>query len=108
MIIGTRGSKLALAQANLVKQMLEEKGIKTEIKIIKTKGDTFVDKPLHEVKGFGVFVREIDEAMLRNDIDIAVHSMKDVPTERPPELTISAVIKRDSPYDVLITKDETT
>ncbi len=108
LVIGTRGSKLALAQANIVKQLLEEKSIKTEIKIIKTKGDTFVDRPLHEVKGFGVFVREIDEAMLRGDIDIAVHSMKDVPTERPPELTIAAVLKRDSPYDILITRDGTT
>ena len=55
--IGTRGSKLALTQANLVKEKLAKHGIKTEIKIIKTSGDTFTDRPLHEVKGFGVFVR---------------------------------------------------
>jgi hydroxymethylbilane synthase len=105
--IGTRGSKLALAQANLVKDLLAKNGVDTEIKIIKTSGDAIIDRPLHEVQGFGVFVREIDDSMLSGDIDIAVHSMKDVPTERPPELTISAVMKRDSPYDFLLTRNET-
>lgn len=104
--IGTRGSKLALAQANLVARILSKKGVKTEIKIIKTSGDTFTDK-LHEVQGFGVFVREIDDAMLAEEIDIAVHSMKDVPTERPAEITIAAVMKRDSPYDFLLTRKGT-
>ncbi len=103
--IGTRGSKLALAQANLVAGILSKNGVKTNIKIIKTCGDTFTDRPLHEVQGFGVFVREIDDAMLAGEIDIAVHSMKDVPTERPPELCISAVMKRDSPYDFLLTRE---
>lgn len=103
--IGTRGSKLALAQANLVKDLLAKKGINTEINIIKTSGDTFTDRPLHEVQGFGVFVREIDDSMLAGKIDIAVHSMKDVPTERPSELTIAAVMKRDSPYDYVLTRD---
>lgn len=105
--IGTRGSKLALAQANLVKDLLAKKGINTELKIIKTSGDTFTDRPLHEVQGFGVFVREIDDSMLAGKIDIAVHSMKDVPTERPAELTIAAVMKRDSPYDFLLTRNNT-
>jgi len=105
--IGTRGSKLALAQANLVKDLLAKNGIPTEIKIIKTSGDAFTDRPLHEVQGFGVFVREIDDCMLSGEIDIAVHSMKDVPTERPHELTIAAVMKRDSPYDFLLTRNKT-
>lgn len=104
--IGTRGSKLALAQANLVKDLLAKNGVETEIKIIKTSGDAFTDRPLHEVQGFGVFVREIDDSMLSGQIDIAVHSMKDVPTERPPELTIAAVMKRDSPYDFLLTRND--
>jgi len=103
--IGTRGSKLALAQANLVKDLLSKNGVLTEIIIIKTSGDTFTDRPLHEVQGFGVFVREIDDSMLAGQIDIAVHSMKDVPTERPSELTIAAVMKRDSPYDFLLTRE---
>lgn len=105
--IGSRGSKLALAQANLVKDLLARKGVDTEINIIKTSGDTFTDRPLHEVQGFGVFVREIDDSMLAGQIDIAVHSMKDIPTERPPELTIAAVMKRDSPYDFLLTRKDT-
>lgn len=104
--IGTRGSKLALAQANLVKDLLEKKGVETDIKIIKTSGDTFTDRPLHQVQGFGVFVREIDDAMLADEIDIAVHSMKDVPTERPSELTLAAVMKRDSPFDFLLTRND--
>lgn len=107
MIIGSRGSKLALAQANLVKSLLAEKGVKTEINIIKTKGDTFTDRPLHEVTGVGAFVREIDDRMIGGEIDIGVHSMKDVPTERPPELSIAAVRKRDSPHDFLLTRDGT-
>jgi len=105
--IGTRGSKLALAQANLVKALLSKNGIETEIIIIKTSGDAIIDRPLHEVQGFGVFVREIDDSMLAGEIDIAVHSMKDVPTERPPELTIAAVMKRDSPYDFMLTRNDT-
>lgn len=105
--IGSRGSKLALAQANLVKDLLARKGVDTEINIIKTSGDTFTDRPLHEVQGFGVFVREIDDSMLAGQIDIAVHSMKDIPTERPPELTMAAVMKRDSPYDFLLTREDT-
>jgi hydroxymethylbilane synthase len=105
--IGTRGSKLALAQANLVKDMLAGHGVKTEIEIIKTTGDAVTDRPLHLVQGFGVFVREIDDRMLAGDIDIAVHSMKDVPTERPPELTIAAVLKRDSPHDFLLSNEGT-
>ncbi|PWB53705.1 MAG: hydroxymethylbilane synthase [Candidatus Methanoperedenaceae archaeon] len=107
MRIGSRGSKLALAQANLVKDLLARKGVDTEINIIKTSGDTFTDRPLHEVQGFGVFVREIDDSMLAGQIDIAVHSMKDIPTERPPELTMAAVMKRDSPYDFLLTREDT-
>ncbi|MFZ3384279.1 MAG: hydroxymethylbilane synthase [Candidatus Methanoperedens sp.] len=107
MRIGTRGSKLALAQANLVKDLLLKNGTDTEIIIIKTSGDAIIDRPLHEVQGFGVFVREIDDSMLAGEIDIAVHSMKDVPTERPPELTIAAVMKRDSPYDFMLTRNDT-
>jgi hydroxymethylbilane synthase len=105
LIIGTRGSKLALAQANLVKELLAKNDVSAKIKIIKTCGDSFTDRPLHEVQGFGVFVREIDDSMLRGEIDLAVHSMKDVPTDRPPELTIAAVMKRDSPYDFLLTRN---
>ena len=108
MIIGTRGSKLALAQALIVQKKLRSLGIETKLKIIKTRGDKITDRPLHAVSGFGAFVCEIDEHMLADNIDIAVHSMKDVPTERPEELTIAAVLKRDSPYDALLTRDNVT
>lgn len=105
MIIGTRGSDLALAQASTIERMLAERGVKTTRKIIKTTGDTFTDRPLHEVAGVGAFVRELDDRMLEGDVDIAVHSMKDMPTVRPERLSTSAVIKRDSPCDVLLTMD---
>jgi len=64
-----------------------------------------LDKPLHQISGFGVFVAEIDDRMLSGEIDLAVHSMKDLPTKRPEELAISAILKRDSPYDILVSRD---
>jgi len=105
MIIGTRGSPLALAQADQVAAMLKQHGFDTQRKIIKTSGDSFTDRPLHQIPGVGAFVRELDDRMLDGEIDIAVHSMKDIPTERPDELAIAAVLKRDSPLDVLLTRD---
>jgi hydroxymethylbilane synthase len=79
-------------------------GLEMEITRVKTSGDVFLDKPLHQLTGVGVFVAEIDERMLSGEIDLAVHSMKDLPTKRPEELTISAILKRDSPYDILVSK----
>jgi hydroxymethylbilane synthase len=108
MIIGTRGSQLALAQAKTVARLLKEQGVETDIKIIKTSGDRFTDRPLHAVSsGVGAFVRELDDVMLAGEIDIAVHSMKDMPTIRPPTLPTSAVLKRDTPFDILLTYDGT-
>ena len=76
MIIGTRGSQLALAQAETVARLLKAQGVETSLKIIKTSGDRFTDRPLHAVSsGVGAFVRELDEVMLEGKIDIAVHSM---------------------------------
>lgn len=108
MIIGTRGSKLALAQAENVARLLKELGFETSLKIIKTSGDRFTDRPLHVVSGgVGAFVRELDDVMLAGEIDIAVHSMKDMPTVRPPSLPTVAVLKRDTPFDILLTYDGT-
>ncbi|AKB52515.1 Porphobilinogen deaminase [Methanosarcina barkeri str. Wiesmoor] len=108
MIIGTRGSQLALAQAETVARLLKAKGVETSLKIIKTSGDRFTDRPLHAVSsGVGAFVRELDEVMLEGKIDIAVHSMKDMPTIRPPTLPTVAVLKRDTPFDLLLTYDGT-
>ncbi|MEM0202633.1 MAG: hydroxymethylbilane synthase [Archaeoglobaceae archaeon] len=100
--VGTRGSKLALAQAKLVVEKLEKEGYEVELKVIKTKGDIMKDKPLHEFRGIGAFVREIDLALVRREIDVAVHSYKDVPTQRVEGTKISAVLKRDSPCDAMI------
>ncbi|MDV0446345.1 Porphobilinogen deaminase [Methanosarcinaceae archaeon Ag5] len=106
MIIGTRGSNLALVQTRKVAGLLKEKGFSTTEQIIKTDGDRFTDRPLYQVStGVGAFVRELDDAMIAEGIEIAVHSMKDLPTVRPPELVTAAVLVRDSPYDVLLTKD---
>ncbi|MDY0386342.1 MAG: hydroxymethylbilane synthase [Methanolobus sp.] len=105
MIIGTRGSALALAQTETIESLLSEIRVSTTRKIITTTGDAFTDRPLHEVPGVGAFVRELDNRMFNGEIDIAVHSMKDLPTIRPEGLSISAVLKRDSPYDVLLTTD---
>lgn len=85
--------------------LLEKKSIQTDLKIIKTSGDLFLDRPLHKVSGRGIFVREIDERMLSGEINLAVHSMKDLPSMRPDQLPIAAVLKRDSPYDVLASEN---
>ncbi|MGZ4928122.1 MAG: hydroxymethylbilane synthase [Halobacteriota archaeon] len=99
--MGTRGSKLALVQAKAVKSVLAKSGVESKLVIVQTSGDNFADKPFREA-GIGAFVRDIDNLMLNGDIDIAVHSMKDVPTKRPKEISICAVMPRASPYDVLI------
>jgi len=99
--IGTRGSKLALIQAGTVKSLLAKNGVESKLVIVKTSGDSFTGRPFREA-GIGAFVREIDDRMLTGDIDVAVHSMKDVPTKRPQEISVCAVLPRASPYDVLI------
>jgi hydroxymethylbilane synthase len=94
-----------LRQTQIVQDELLSRGIETQLTLVKTSGDVFLDKPLHQLTGFGVFVAEIDERMLSGEIDLAVHSMKDLPTKRPEELTISAILKRDSPCDVMLCRD---
>jgi len=103
--VGSRGSPLALRQTQIVQDELLSHGIETQLTLVKTSGDVFLDKPLHQLTGFGVFVAEIDERMLSGEIDLAVHSMKDLPTKRPEELIISAILKRDSPYDIMLCRD---
>ena len=103
--MGSRGSPLALRQTEIVVDRLREMGVDTDICIVKTSGDVFLDKPLYQLSGWGVFVAEIDDRMLSGELDLAVHSMKDIPTKRPEELGIAAILKRDSPYDILVTRD---
>lgn len=101
--IGTRGSKLAIVQAELVASMLRSCGESCEIKTIKTTGDV-TDRPLLELGGKGLFVKEIEEALLRGEIDLAVHSMKDVPADIPNGLFLAAFPKREDPRDVFLSK----
>ena len=101
--IGTRASQLALWQANWVKGELEKRypGIEVTLTKIKTQGDKILDVPLAQVGGKGLFVKEIEEAMLRGEIDIAVHSMKDVPTFFPDGLTLHCITECEDPRDAL-------
>jgi hydroxymethylbilane synthase len=103
--IGTRGSALALAQSNWVKAQLQENqpGLEIELRIIKTSGDRLVDTPIQNLGGKGAFTKEIEEALLRDEIDLAVHSMKDLPPQPPGGLVIAAVPKREDARDVLVT-----
>ena len=102
--IGTRASQLALWQANWTKAELEKRypGIQVELVKIKTMGDKILDVPLAQVGGKGLFVKEIEEAMLRGEIDLAVHSMKDVPTDFPEGLGLVVTTEREDPRDALI------
>lgn len=99
--VGTRGSRLALAQTEIVVKKLKSLGIEAETKIVSTQGDEVTNVPLHEIGKQGVFVRALDEAILEGEIDCAVHSMKDIPAIRPSGLFTSAILKRDSPADYL-------
>src|SRR6201995_1004950 len=94
--IGTRGSKLALVQANMVAGLV---GVPCEIVILKTSGDRIQDRSLADAGGKGLFVKELEDALLREDIDLAVHSMKDVPTALPPGLSLSAFLEREDPSE---------
>jgi hydroxymethylbilane synthase len=106
--IGTRGSALALWQAEWVKSEIEKKhqGMAVTLTKIKTTGDKILDVPLAKVGGKGLFVKEIEEAMLGDEIDIAVHSMKDVPTFFPDGLHLSCITKREDPRDALLSRNK--
>ena len=101
-VLATRGSKLALAQAEQVKALIEAKGFECELLIVKTKGDKDQNRPIHEIGGDGLFVREIEKALLDKSADIAVHSAKDLPYELAEGLLIAGVPKAASPADCLI------
>lgn len=100
--IGSRGSNLALWQANYVKDKLSNLGIESNIKIIKTKGDKIQNLSFDKIEGKGFFTKEIENALLKNEIDLAVHSLKDLETEQPKGLCIAAIPKREDPADVLL------
>ncbi|OGW20052.1 MAG: hydroxymethylbilane synthase [Nitrospirae bacterium GWB2_47_37] len=106
-IIGTRGSKLALWQAEWIKSELRKLNpdLEVELNKIKTTGDKILDVPLAKVGGKGLFVKEIEEALLRGEADIAVHSMKDVPTDFPEGLHLVTITKREDPRDAFISRN---
>lgn len=100
--IGTRGSKLALWQAYYTQEQLAAHGIEADLVIIKTQGDKIQHLGFDKLEGKGFFTKEIEDALLRGDIDLAVHSMKDLPTESPEGLIITAVSYRADPADTLV------
>ncbi|MGE5800827.1 MAG: hydroxymethylbilane synthase [Gemmatimonadota bacterium] len=102
MKIGTRGSQLARWQADWVRARLAEQGVPAELVVIKTQGDAEIDRPLHELEGKGFFTKEIEEALLDGRIDVAVHSLKDLPTALPDGLALAAIPKRHDPRESLV------
>jgi hydroxymethylbilane synthase len=102
LIIGTRGSELALWQANFIKDSLAAINITAELKIIKTQGDRILNLSFDKLEGKGFFTKELEEELLAGTIDIAVHSHKDLPTENPPGLIIAAVSEREDPAELLL------
>jgi hydroxymethylbilane synthase len=100
--IGTRESQLALWQANHVKFLLQKHGVEAELIQIKSEGDLDQITPLYAMGVQGIFTRSLDQALLNNRIDLAVHSMKDVPVDLPTGIIEAAVLERDSPYDLLV------
>jgi hydroxymethylbilane synthase len=100
--IGSRGSQLALWQANWIQTRLETMGERCQIEIIKTTGDKITDVALSQVGSKGLFTKEIEEALLAGAIDLAVHSLKDMPTDLPAGLTLAAIPEREDPRDALI------
>jgi len=102
--IGTRGSALALWQAHHVRDALlaEHPGLRVELEIISTEGDRVLDRPLHEIGGKGLFVRAIEQRLLDGAVDLAVHSMKDLPAFGPPGLVIACTPRREDPRDALV------
>lgn len=102
--IGTRDSELALWQAHTVQKKLNDLGYKTEIIAVKSEGDIILDKPLYELGITGIFTKTLDIAMINGQVDIAVHSMKDVPTALPIGIVQSAVLERANTLDILVHK----
>ena len=107
LVAGTRGSKLALWQTNYIVHLLRlfDPSLQIEIKVIKTKGDKILNSPLSKIGDKGLFTKEIEEELLKGEVDFAVHSLKDLPTELPEGLTIAAYSMRDYPFDVLVSRN---
>jgi hydroxymethylbilane synthase len=107
-VLGTRGSRLALVQAEECAAVLRAAGIEVEVRIIRTTSEHLPDTPLAVIDQRDVFTRQLDEALLSGEIDLAVHSLKDVPTELPAGISLSAVTRRHDPSDVLVSEERYT
>jgi len=106
--LGTRGSALAMRQAAAVREALEQRRYEVELVEVETTGDQITDEAIHRLGKTGAFVRALDDEVLEGDLDAAVHSLKDVPTEMPAELVVAGVPERGPPRDVLVTRDGTS
>ncbi len=104
-ILGTRGSKLALAQAEACAEKLREAGLRVELRVIKTTSDHHPETPLSVIDRRDVFTRQLDEALLAGEIDLAIHSLKDVPTGLPEGIALAAITERHDPSDVLVSDE---
>jgi hydroxymethylbilane synthase len=102
LVIGSRGSQLALWQARFIQDKLAARGHETSIEIIRTTGDKITDVPLAQIGSKGLFTKEIEDALLERRIDLAVHSLKDLPTELPAGLTLAAIPQRSDPHDAMV------
>lgn len=108
LVLGSRGSRLALRQAEWVRERIEAAGRPVRIEVIRTSGDRYGDRPLASMGGEGVFVKEIEEVLRSGGVDLAVHSMKDLPTAQPEGLSLVCVPLREDPRDLLVTPDGTS
>ena len=106
-VVGTRGSRLALWQAERVSALLAEQGVSTRLEIISTKGDLDQSTPLPKIGDKGLFTAELDAALLEGRIDLAVHSLKDLPTALPDGLVLAAVPERGAPGDAIVARRHT-
>ena len=106
--LGTRGSKLAAAQATMVRNLLETAGRACELVIVKTSGDRIQDRSLADAGGKGLFTKELEDALLDGRVDLAVHSMKDVPIDLPAGLALAALLPREDPRDAFLSNKATT
>lgn len=105
LILGTRGSRLALTQAETCAERLRGKGLNVEVRVVRTTSDHLPETPLSVIDRRDVFTRQLDEALLAGEIDLAVHSLKDVPTELPRGIVLAAISARHDPSDVLVSED---
>jgi hydroxymethylbilane synthase len=103
--IATRSSELALRQARIVETALTARGVHCEVVPFKTKGDKNIDTPLAAIGGKGLFTRELEDALAKGRVDCCVHSLKDLPTDSPEGLAITAILEREDPRDVLVVND---